>query len=418
MNIIKAEVVTIGDEILYGQITDTNSQWISTELDKIGVKTVRKSSVGDGESEILQIFEEAFSRADIIIVTGGLGPTKDDITKKTIAKFFEDELVINEHALAFVTDFFEKRGRVLTEINRLQAAIPAKCTYLPNAVGTAPGMWMPKDGKVLISLPGVPFEMKYLMENEVLPRILQHFTLPVIVHKIIRTIGIGESFLAETIAQWEDALPENLKLAYLPSFGQVKLRLSGFGSDKSNLSKEIDEEFAKIFPLIGEYIFSTDNEDLEAAIGSMLIERKATVATAESCTGGYLAHLFTSIPGSSAYFKGSVVSYANETKINVLGVKETTLQQYGAVSEQTVTEMAEGVRNLLKTDYAIATSGIAGPDGGTPDKPVGTIWLAVASATGTYAVQVLSSKTRMVNIQYGATVGLNLLRKQIIRDNT
>ncbi len=418
MKLIKAEVVTIGDEILYGQITDTNSQWISTELDKIGINTIRKSSVGDAQEAILQIFNESFERADVILVTGGLGPTKDDITKKTIAQYFDDTLIINEHALAFISDFFIKRGREMTELNRLQATIPSKAKYLPNAMGTAPGMWMEKNGKVLISMPGVPMEMKYLMEYEVIPALQAYFETPVIEHKIIRTIGIGESFLAETISDWEDALPQHIKLAYLPSFAQVKLRLSAFGTNRNQLQKEINEQFDKVMPLIQPYVFSTNNEDIEAAIGRMLLEKKQTVATAESCTGGYISHLITTIPGCSVYFMGSVVSYSNEAKMNVLGVNKSTLDSFGAVSEETVREMAEGVRKVMKTDYGVATSGIAGPDGGTEEKPVGTIWLAVAGPKGTHAVKVLSTKTRIVNIQYGAVVALNLLRKQIIRDNS
>ena len=416
MRLILAEVVTIGDEILYGQITDTNTQWMSTELDKIGIKTVRKSSVGDQEDKILQIFEEAESRADIILLTGGLGPTKDDITKKTLCKYFDDALVINEDALAFITDFFTKRGRPMTELNRQQAMIPAGSTYLANLTGTAPGMWFEKNGKIFVSMPGVPHEMKYLMTNEVIPRLKKYFETPVIYHKMIRTIGVGESFLAEKIEDWEDALPSHIKLAYLPSFGQVRLRLTGVGEDEKVLEQEIQTEIDKVLPSIGSFVFGYDNDDLEAALGKLLKSKGLTVAVAESCTGGFISHLFTKVPGSSAYFMGSVVSYDNSVKINVLGVRPETIEINGSVSEQTVSEMAEGVRKLIKTDFAIATSGVAGPDGGTAEKPVGTLWVACAMEGKTIARKIQMSNQRETNINYGSVVAMNLLRKMLNGD--
>lgn len=416
MRPILAEVVTIGDEILYGQITDTNTQWMSTELDKIGIKTVRKSSVGDQEDKILQILEEAEGRADIILLTGGLGPTKDDITKKMLCKYFDDELVINEDALAFITDFFTKRGRPMTELNRLQAAVPSRCTYLANKTGTAPGMWFERNGKVFVSMPGVPHEMKYLMANEVIPRLKEFFETPIIYHKMIRTIGVGESFLAEKIENWEDNLPEHIKLAYLPSFGQVRLRLTAVGSDEEQLRKDVDAEIEKVLPFIGTSVFGFDNDDLEVAIGKELKKRGLTVSAAESCTGGYISHMFTKVPGSSAYFMGSVVSYDNSVKIKVLGVDAETIAQHGAVSEETVTQMAEGARKLMNTDFAIATSGIAGPDGGTPEKPVGTLWIACAMEGRTIARKIQMANQRDTNIQYGSVVALNLLRKMMNGD--
>ena len=421
MKLILAEVVTIGDEILYGQITDTNTVWMSTELDKIGIKTVRKSSVGDQEDKILQILEEAGNRADIVLLTGGLGPTKDDITKKTLCRYFNDELIMNEDALAFVTEFFNKRGRPLTEINRQQALIPSLCTYLPNKTGTAPGMWFEKKegnerGTIYVSMPGVPSEMKYLMANEVIPRLKKYFETPVIYHKMIRTIGIGESLLAEKIEKWEDSLPPHIKLAYLPSFGQVRLRLTGVGENEEILKQEVQEEVDKVLPLIQSFVFGFDDEDIEAAIGKLLKSKDKTVSAAESCTGGFVSHMFTKVPGSSAYFMGSVVSYDNSVKMNVLGVKPETLQAHGAVSEETVTQMAEGVRALMKTDYAIATTGVAGPDGGTPEKPVGTLWIACAMEGKTVARKVQMSNQRDTNINYGSVVALNLLRKMLIGD--
>lgn len=410
MKIIYAEVITIGDEILYGQITDTNSKWISEELDKIGIKTIRKSSVGDQKQQILNILDESLKRADIVLITGGLGPTKDDITKKTLAEYFNDELVINPHAEAFIRGFFEKRGRPFTELNRQQAAIPSKCTYLHNATGTAPGMLFEHNGKVIVSMPGVPLEMKYLISNEVIPRIKSKFELPEIVHKIIRTIGLGESFLAERIENWEDSLPEHIKLAYLPSFGEVKLRLTGMGENRSKVEEQIQLEVKKLIPLIEEHIFSFENEEIEKSVGKILNESGTSLSVAESCTGGYLSHLLTSIPGSSAYFMGGVVSYSNEAKMDVLKVKQETLTKFGAVSEQTVIEMAEGVRNVMKTTYGIATSGIAGPDGGTDEKPVGTVWLAVTDGKQTLTKKLSLGKIRIVNIEYSAKAALNFLR--------
>lgn len=421
MRPILAEVVTIGDEILYGQITDTNTQWMSTELDKIGIKTVRKSSVGDQEDKILQILNEAESRADIILLTGGLGPTKDDITKKTLCKYFDDELIINDDALAFITEFFTKRGRPMTELNRQQAMVPKLCTYLANKTGTAPGMWFEKSegstkGKIFVSMPGVPHEMKYLMANEVIPRLKKYFETPIIYHKMIRTIGVGESFLAEKIENWEDNLPSHIKLAYLPSFGQVRLRLTGVGENEEILKQEIQNEVDKVLPSIQSFVFGYDDDDLEVALGKLLKSEDKTVSVAESCTGGFISHLFTKVPGSSAYFMGGVVSYDNSVKINVLGVKPETIEAHGAVSEETVTQMAEGVRALMKTDYAIATSGVAGPDGGTPEKPVGTLWIACAMEGRTIARKVQMSNQRETNINYGSVVAMNLLRKMLNGD--
>lgn len=410
MKLIYAEVITIGDEILYGQITDTNTKWISEELDKIGIKTIRKSSIGDKKSEILKILDESLSRADIVLITGGLGPTKDDITKTTLAEYFDDTLVINAHAEEFIKGFFEKRGRPFSELNRMQAAIPSKCTYLHNATGTAPGMWFDHNGKIIVSMPGVPVEMQYLISAEVIPRLKSKFDLPEIVHKIIRTIGIGESFLSERISDWEDALPENIKLAYLPNFSEVRLRLTGIGNDRLEVEKQIENEIEKVKSLIEEFIFSLDNEDIEKAIGNILIKENSTVSVAESCTGGYLSHLFTSIPGSSTYFMGGIISYSNQAKMDVLEVKQETLTKFGAVSEETVIQMAEGVIKVMKTTYGMATSGIAGPDGGTPEKPVGTVWIAVSDGKQTITKKLTLGRNRLVNIQSSAKASLNLLR--------
>lgn len=411
---ISAEVLTIGDEILFGQITDTNTQWISAELTKIGVRTVRKTSVGDSREAILEAFNEAAKRVKIVIVTGGLGPTKDDITKKTFCEFFDTTLEINESALALITSFFVERGRSMTDLNRQQASVPKNCTYVENLWGTAPGMWFDVNGVVWVSLPGVPFEMKNLMTKRILPMLQAHFKTPVIHHRMIRTVGIGESFLAERIEKWEDALPENIKLAYLPHFGQVRLRLTATGDSLENLKSQTEAEVEKVLPLIGDAVFGFDADELETVVGGLLVARKQTLATAESCTGGYVAHRITSVVGCSDYYKGSVVAYSYELKTSELGVLQATLDQFGAVSEQTVREMAEGARTRLKTDWAVATSGIAGPGGGTADKPVGTIWIACAGPTGTVARKLLLTKYREMNIQLTATYVLDLLRKQIV----
>jgi len=414
-SIVRAEIITIGDEILFGQITDTNTQWIGAELTGIGIRPVRKTSVGDNKQDILDAFTEASKRVDIVIVTGGLGPTKDDITKHTFCEYFGSELKMNEDALKLVTDFFAKRGRAMTELNIQQAALPDNATYIPNLWGTAPGMWFEKDNVVYVSLPGVPYEMKSLMEFEILPRLKTKFVSNIIKHKSVRTVGIGESFLAEKIENWEDALPEHIKLAYLPHFGQVKLRLTGTGTDEKLLDAQLQAQVDLLLPMIQENVFGYDTDELESVIGTLLIKNKATVGTAESCTGGFVAHRITSVSGSSQYFEGSVVSYGNTVKKNVLGVSEATLEAHGAVSEQTAIEMAEGARKLLHTTYAIATTGIAGPDGGTAEKPVGTVWIACATPTGTVTQLLKLSNIRNINIELTSTYALNLLRKTILK---
>lgn len=414
INAIRAEVITIGDEILFGQITDTNTQWIGTELTNIGIRVVRKSSVGDQTEAILQVLHEAHQRADVIIITGGLGPTKDDITKKTLCTYFGVGMVRNETALALVTGFFEKRGRAMTDLNRAQADLPANAIYIQNDWGTAPGMWFEHEQHVYVSLPGVPFEMKHLMTNRILPKLTQYFQTPIIKHKMIRTVGIGESFLAERIEAWEDALPSHIKLAYLPSFGGVKLRLTATGEDNAVLDRELAEQVQKVMPLIEKNVFGFDNDELETVVGKLLNERNLTLSAAESCTGGYVSAQLTKVPGSSAYFWGSVVSYSNEVKIAQLGVKPETLEQFGAVSEETIRQMAEGVRRALGTNVGIATSGIAGPDGGTPDKPVGTVWIACATDKRTVTRLLKLGQYRDQNIQLTTTYVLNLLREELL----
>lgn len=413
MQNVFAEIITIGDEILYGQITDTNTQWMSAELSKIGIKTIRKSSVGDSEAQILQILHEAESRADIILMTGGLGPTKDDITKKTLVKYFGTELAIDEEALANVTEIFVRRGFELTEINRQQALVPVNSTCLVNKVGTAPGMWFDHDGKVFASMPGVPHEMKWLMENSILPKLQTRFQTPVIYHKMIKTVGIGESFLADRIEAWEDALPPHIRLAYLPGSGQVKLRLTATGGDLATLKNEVQAQTNTLLTVIPEYIYGYDSDELESVVGTMLLERNLTLATAESCTGGHVAHTITRIPGSSRYFVGGIVAYSNALKTSQLGVNPETIALHGAVSEQTVCEMAQNIRRISGAGVGVATSGIAGPDGGTDEKPVGTVWIAYADADKTVAKKLQLFRDRTLNTQLTTLLTLNLIRQNL-----
>ena len=407
---IKAELLTIGDEILYGQITDTNSQWMSVALSNIGVKVIRKTAVGDDEQEIMTAFAEAEQRADIILITGGLGPTSDDITKPCLAKYFNCGLKINQEALAEVTEFFKSRGRELTEVNRLQAALPEACIKINNPVGTAPGMWFEKGKKVFVSMPGVPHEMKRMMTNIVIPKLKDFFDTPVIHHKIIRTVGIGESFLADKIATWEGALPPHVKLAYLPNLGEVKLRLTSTGASREQLQAEADRLIKDLLPLAQDYIYGYDDDLLELVIGNELREKKLTIAVAESCTGGYLSHLITSVPGCSDYFLGSMIPYAYEIKMSQLGVKPETLEKYGAVSEPTISEMANVVRARFHSDIGVATSGIAGPGGVTPEKPVGTVWIAYSDKHHTVTKKLQLSKDRAINIRMASIAVLNLIR--------
>jgi nicotinamide-nucleotide amidase len=413
MKTITAELLTIGDEILYGQIVDTNSQWMSVELSNIGVKVIRKTTVGDIESEILTAFAEAESRADIILITGGLGPTSDDLTKPCLAKYFNSELKMHDEALAEVTEFFKSRGRELTEINRQQAALPVGCEKITNKMGTAPGMWFHRNNKVFVSMPGVPHEMKRMMSDIVLPKLTATFKTPTIHHKVIRTIGLGESFLAEKIADWEKALPPHVKLAYLPSLGEVKLRLTCFGDTLEPLKAEADQLTEKLKDRIGQFIFGFGDDPLEVVIGNTLREKKLTLSVAESCTGGYLSHLITSVPGSSDYFLGSMIPYAYEIKMRQLGVKPETLEKYGAVSEPTISEMANVVRARFNTDIGVATSGIAGPGGATPEKPVGTVWIAYSDKHQTVTKKLQLSKDRMINIRMASVAVLNLIRQSL-----
>ena len=415
---VRAEIITIGDEILYGQILDTNTQWISLELDKLGIKTVRKSSVGDQKSEILQILNEASQRADVVFITGGLGPTKDDLTKKILAEYFGCDLQMHPEALQDVTEFFSKRGRELSDINRDQALLPSKAEFIRNSQGTAPGMWFNEKGVIWVSMPGVPYEMKSIMEQEVLPRLVKHFKTPIIFHKVIKTVGIGESYLSDLIESWELQLPEHIKLAYLPSMGIVKLRLTAVGENLDVLKSDVEVELQKVHPLIKSYIFGYEKDELAEVVGRLLSENKATIAVAESCTGGYLAHQFTQNSGSSAYFLGGILSYANQVKMDQLGVSSEILNTIGAVSEECIKAMALGVQQKLGSTYALATSGIAGPDGGTEEKPVGTVWIALAHENGVITRKLTLGGTRTQNIYLSSLACVNLLRKYLLNDLT
>ncbi len=411
MKDIYAEIITIGDEILYGQITDTNSQWISAELDKIGIRTKRKSSISDQEVAILEILSEAEKRSDIILITGGLGPTNDDITKKVVADYFNCALTLHPQALLDITELFTRRGKELTDLNRGQAFLPTACTYIPNKSGTAPGMWLEKNGKIFMCMPGVPYEMKDLMTQSVLPKLKEYFKTPVILHQIVKTTGIGESNLADLIKEWEAQLPNTIKLAYLPSLGEVKLRLTATGASAEQLRGAIDSELEKLNPLISDYIFGYGDEPLEKIVGDLLRAKNLTLAAAESCTGGYLSHLFTAIAGSSDYFKGGIVAYHNDIKINLLGLTAQEILAHGAVSENTVLKMANAVRLKMNASIGVAISGIAGPGGGTAEKPVGTIWIAFSDSEKTVAKKLILSTRRDVNIRLAAYSILEMIRK-------
>lgn len=414
MKNILAEIITIGDEILYGQIVDTNSQWMSAELDKAGIKIIRKTTIGDTEEEILNVLREAENRADILLITGGLGPTNDDITKPCLVKYFDTKLVMNNDALENLTSIFNKLGKPVSKVNRQQAELPEVCEMIPNNMGTAAGMWFNKNDKTFVSMPGVPHEMKRMMTDFIIPKLQEKYDTPVIYHKIVKTVGIGESDLAEIIVDWENDLPKNIKLAYLPSLAQVKLRLTAFGSDLKHVEGEVDRQIAKLKKLIGKYIFGYNKDNLEEIIGKMLLKSNQNIAVAESCTGGYISHLITSISGSSGYFRGGLTPYQNDIKINVLDVNSETIFEHGAVSEETVIEMAENVRKLYHTDYGLATSGIAGPGGATPEKPVGTIWIAVADGEKTITKKLQLWKDRELNIKTTAIALLNMTRLRLL----
>ena len=412
-NSCSAEIITIGDELLIGQVVDTNSAYIAHELNTIGFNVYQITSVSDSRSHILSALEEASRRVRVVVVTGGLGPTKDDLTKAVFAEYTGDFLVAHEETLHHIETMIFSRGIAMNALNVKQAEVPSRCTVLRNSCGTAPGMWFEKDGIVYISMPGVPFEMKTMMQDEVLPKLQKRFNTGNNVHRTLLVKGFPESALALHIEDWENNLPQQIKLAYLPGVGMIRLRLSISGGDKQTLATQIEAEIAKLRHLLGNHILSENNELLEEIIARVLTEKKLTVATAESCTGGNIACILTSISGSSAYFKGSVVAYSNDIKERFLQINPDSIRQHGTVSEQVVTQMAVNARKLLNADFGIATSGIAGPAGGTPGKPVGTIWIAVASASQTKAKLLNYGNNRESNRQRTTAAALNLLLEMI-----
>lgn len=412
---MKAAIITIGDELLIGQTIDTNSAWMGAELSKAGFDVYRMTSVHDRREDIIYALTEATGKTDVVLITGGLGPTSDDITKPTLCEFFNTQLVMNYEVLTMNENMMRHRGFPIIDRNRRQAEVPQSCRVLINTSGTAPGMWFEKDNTIFISMPGVPHEMKHLMTEVVLPELRKQFKSQVIIHRNIMTYGEFESKLANTLAGFEDKLPEFIKLAYLPASGVIKLRLTATGSDFSELDKIVNAQVKKLYEIIPELIYSDEEESLEMVIGRLLRARGKTVSTAESCTGGDIAHLLTSIAGSSDYYKGSVVAYANSIKTQLLGVQESVLENHGAVSEETVKAMAAGARRLFNSDYAVATSGIAGPGGGTDLKPVGTLWIAVASESEIICEKRVFGNNRSINIMRFSIAAMNLLRKQIIK---
>ena len=417
MKKIRATILTIGEEILYGHILDTNANFISNALSDIGVKVVMHLSVGDLHEDILSALKIAESKSDIVLITGGLGPTNDDITKKCLSDYFNSEIKLNQKVLEDLSDYFKKRGFPFTESNQKQAFLPENAEIITNRMGTAPGMLFEENNTIFISMPGVPHEMKHLMVEEIIPRIRDAFKTDIIYHKLIMTAGLGESWLAEKIVKWENSLPDWLSLAYLPSYGMVKLRLTARGPDKQFLINEVESYIRSLNKYIGKYIYGEDGETIQEAIGKKLSSNQQTLAIAESCTGGYISHLITSIPGSSVYFKGGIIAYSNSIKEDTINVKYETLQKYGAVSEETVKEMADGIRQRFNTDYADATSGIAGPGGGTPEKPAGTVWIAISGPDGSTTKKLTILKDRSSNIKYSSVSALVLLWQRISQKN-
>ncbi|KRD12875.1 damage-inducible protein CinA [Flavobacterium sp. Root901] len=414
---MKATIVTIGDEILIGQIVDTNSNFIAKELDRIGVQTYEMISISDDKQHILNTFAQLQNKVDVVIITGGLGPTKDDITKKTFCDYFDDELVVNPEVLAHVTELIEGfYKRPISQLNKDQALVPSKCTVLHNKMGTAPGMWMKKENTVFISLPGVPYEMKYLVENEIIPKIIKEYKRPYIIHKTILTYGQGESLVAERIENWENNLPEFIKLAYLPNPGRVRLRLTARGTDKELLEKAIEENVQSLDAIIHDIIVGYDeNETIERVVGKLLAKENKTISTAESCTGGKIASLLSSVQGASGYFKGSVVSYATEAKVNVLGVSQDLINQFSVVSAEVAAAMALNVKDILKTDYAIATTGNAGPSKGDADAEIGTVFIALATPDGVITEEFNFGQPREKVIDRATIKSLEILQKEILK---
>lgn len=410
MGKVYASIITIGDELLIGQVVDTNSAWIAQELNQVGILVKERLSVGDVWNDIWEALDIAASHSQVVLITGGLGPTADDITKPLLCKYFGGTMVMNPEVLAHVESIFARLNRPMLDRNRKQAEVPDVCSVLFNERGTAPGMWFEKNGVAFASMPGVPHEMKGLMKKKVLPRLKETFQFPAIVHQTLLTAGIGESFLAETIQEWEAKIPESLKLAYLPNYGMVRLRITGTGDEKLLVEELVNAAFDELKTLVKPWLVTDKDERMEEVVGRLLKEKGLQMATAESCTGGYIAHLITSLPGSSAWFTGSVVSYANSVKTGVLGVSQQVIESEGAVSQTVVEQMVKGVLAQTGADVALAVSGIMGPDGGSKDKPVGTVWAAVGNTNQVTAKQLHFPFDRSRNIQLTAVHALNMLR--------
>ncbi len=413
---MKAEIITIGDEILIGQITDTNSAWIAEQFNLNGIEIFQITSVHDDVDHITEAMRKAEEKVDLVMLTGGLGPTKDDITKIALCRYFNTRLAFHEPTFNWIKERFKNRGIDLNKLNRDQALMPEACQVLHNKVGTAPGMWFEKNDTIFISVPGVPFEMKYLVEHKILPRLQINRKAKAIFHKTIQTQGLPESMLAERIENWESSLPDNIKLAYLPNPMSVRLRLSAIGISVDELRQQIAIEIERLKQLIPDHIFGYDNETLAEVTGRLLLERGQNLSVAESCTGGYISHLLTLIAGSSAFYKGGITAYSNELKENLLNVSPEVLKKHGAVSEPVVCQMAEGVRKALNTGYSVATSGIAGPGGGTGEKPVGTVWIAVSGPQKTVAEKYIFGDNRERNIIRSSQTALQMLRRMLIND--
>ena len=417
MQTIQATIITIGDELLIGQVIDTNSAWMAQQLNKAGIKVCRRVAVGDVWDEIWKTLNEESKHAAIILITGGLGPTADDITKPLLCKYFNGTMVVDEGALANVKYIFETvLKRPMIERNLKQAEVPDTCKVILNKRGTAPGMWFEKDGRIFVSMPGVPHEMKGMMEDDVIPALSKHFKFPHIAHRTLLTANVGESFLADLINDFETALPAHIKLAYLPNYGMVRLRLTTTGFDEVAIESELEQMFLMLQQQVKAYLVTSQDESMQEVVAKLLKTKSKTVSTAESCTGGYIASLLTAKSGASAYYSGSVVSYSYQAKEDLLQVDKTILEMQGAVSEEVVKQMAKGALKNIKTDYAIAVSGIMGPDGGTADKPVGTVWVAVGDNNNIVTQKFYFRFDRQRNIELTAMNALNLLRKFILEE--
>lgn len=410
---MKASIITIGDELLIGQTIDTNSAFIGAELSKLGFDVQKITSIHDRREDILKTLAEAEGKSDVVLITGGIGPTSDDITKQTLCEYFSTRLVVNQRVLEMISEMMLRRNYAMNENNRRQAEVPESCRVLENKAGTAPGMWFEKNKTIFVSMPGVPNEMKYLMNEHVLPELRKRFTTQVIIHKNIMTYGLPEAMLAERLSGFESEIPERIRLAYLPASGVIKLRLTATGDRREELENLVYSQVSKLYVLIGEYIYAEDEESPEMVVGRLLKERKESVCTAESCTGGQVAQMITSIPGSSEYYKGSVVAYSNEIKVRMLAVPEDIIKKHGAVSREVVCSMASGARKIFGCSFAVATSGIAGPDGGSEEKPVGTVWISVSSDDGTKAEKFVYGTDRQTNIRRFSLAALNMLMRQI-----